>query len=57
MSENLKQGLITCAAAIMFCLAVAVLLNSTEVIRSMLDALNQDRTEAVREVVYEYGDN
>lgn len=56
MSENLKQGLLTFAAAVLFCIAVALLISRIDVIRTLLEVLEYDRTEAVREVDYENGD-
>lgn len=61
MSENLKQGLLTFAAAVMFCIAVSIMVNRVETVFEMLKALETDRIEAVRieavrEVMYDSAD-
>lgn len=52
MSENLKQGLINCAMAVLFCLAVAILIDRVGIIYSMLDTFRCYRTEAVEEAEF-----
>lgn len=49
MSENLKQGLLTFAAAVLFCLAVVLLIDRIDILYRMADALKNCGTGAVTE--------